>query len=133
MAIDKSSVRKWLDEYVRAWETYDPDAIGALFSDDATYAWHPWDQGHDLVTGRAAIVEAWLADKDEPGTYKARYEPIAVDDDVAIATGQSQYFEKSGELKREFYNCFVMRFDDQGRCRQFTEMFMEAPRATAPA
>jgi ketosteroid isomerase-like protein len=128
MPLDHQTVRRWLDDYVRAWESYDPSAIGELFSEDATYAWHPWDKGDDVVSGRAAIVEAWLADKDKPGTYKAAYAPIAVDGDVAVATGQSQYFDKaSGALQKEFHNCFVMRFDSEGRCREFTELFMQTP------
>jgi SnoaL-like domain len=127
--IDHETVRTWLTAYVRAWETYEPSAIGDLFSENATYAWHPWDTGDDVVRGRSAIVEAWLGDKDEPGTYKASYAPIAVDGDVAVATGQSQYFSRSsGALEREFYNCFVMRFDPDGRCREFTEMFMQTPK-----
>jgi len=121
-------VRTWLAAYVRAWETYEPSAISDLFSEDATYAWHPWDAGDDVIRGRTAIVEAWLSDKDEPGSYKASFTPVAVDGDVAVATGQSQYFSKSGALEREFYNCFVMRFDAEGRCREFTEMFMQAPK-----
>jgi len=31
----------WLDDYVAAWRSYDPEAIGALFSEDAEYRYHP--------------------------------------------------------------------------------------------
>ena len=131
MPIDETTVGDWLNDYIKAWETYDAEAIGALFSDHASYRWHPWDGDDDAVTGRDAIVQAWLSDKDEPGTYKARYFPYAVDGDTAVATGQSQYFDKaSGALVREFYNCFLMRFDNDGRCREFTEMFMQTPART---
>ena len=34
-------VQAWLDDYVDAWHTYDPAAIAALFTEDATYAYHP--------------------------------------------------------------------------------------------
>jgi len=127
MALERDSVQRWLDAYVQAWLNYEPDAIGALFSDDATYAWHPWDKDEDVVRGRAAIVNAWLDNKDAPGSYHAAYEPIAIDGQIAIATGRSRYFTKSGALKREFYNCFVMQFDGDGLCTRFTEWFMQAP------
>ena len=45
-------VRAWLNAYVEAWRTYDPAAIGALFTEDATYAYHPWN-GEDDLSGAA--------------------------------------------------------------------------------
>jgi SnoaL-like domain len=128
MALKRETVQQWLDAYVQAWLSYEPDAIGALFSDQATYAWHPWDSDTDVVRGRAEIVKAWLDDKDKPGTYQAHYEPLAIDGDLAIATGRSRYFDSSGALKREFHNCFVMHFDERGQCTSFTEWFMQTPR-----
>ena len=44
MPLDRDTVSRWLEAYVRAWETYDPHAIGELFAEDATYAWHPGTQ-----------------------------------------------------------------------------------------
>jgi len=125
MTLDKEGVAQWLAAYVRAWQSYEPDAIGALFSEDATYAWHPWDE--EPVRGRAAIVGAWLRDKDAPGTFQAEYEPLAIDGDVVVATGLTRYLGSSGAVEREYYNCFVMRFDEQGRCTSFTEWFMQTP------
>jgi len=123
--VDRAAVSKWLDAYVSAWETYDADAIGALFSDDAVYAWHPWDT--EPARGRDAIVKAWLDDKDKPGRYNAHYAPLAIDGDLAIATGKSTYYTRTGAVKREYWNCFVLRFDSDGRCTSFTEWFMRQP------
>lgn len=36
--LDRASVTAWLDAYVRAWKTYDLQAIGDLFSENATYS-----------------------------------------------------------------------------------------------
>lgn len=129
MAIDRQSVSRWLESYVQAWHSYDPQAIGALFSEDASYAWHPWDEGDDVARGRDAIVRAWTGDKDPPGTYEAEYAPIAVDGDVAVASGRSRYYKAGGALDREYDNVFVMRFDADGRCSAFTEWFMQRPRS----
>ena len=46
-------VAQWLAAYSKAWETYDPQAIGALFSADAAYYYHPYDEP---TRGREAIV-----------------------------------------------------------------------------
>jgi ketosteroid isomerase-like protein len=76
--LSHETVQAWLDAYERAWETYDPDQIGALFSDDAEYRWHPADEPEK---GREAIVFAWLnpggnaSDRDAPGTYLGEYRP----------------------------------------------------------
>ena len=55
---------RWLQAYVDAWRSYDPAAIAALFTDDARYRYHPWD---DPVEGRDAIVADWLAQQGRPG------------------------------------------------------------------
>jgi ketosteroid isomerase-like protein len=125
MVLSRQKVADWLDAYVRAWLSYDAAAIGALFSEDATYAWHPWDA--QPIRGRAAIIEAWLADRDKPGTYRGSYSPLAIEGDVVVATGTTQYLRKDGSVTREFYNCWVMRFDEQGQCTAFTEWFMRTP------
>jgi hypothetical protein len=66
--------------------------------------------------------------RDAPGTYQAHYEPVAVDDDVVVATGTSSYRERpDGPIIRLYHNCFVMRFDTEGRCREFTEYYVKRP------
>jgi hypothetical protein len=121
--VDETGFQRWLDRYVEAWRTYDEAAIGDLFSDDAEYRWHPWDAPED-VRGRAAIVAAWLGDRDEPGTWTAEYRPWVVAGDRAVALGVSRYLDADGALDREYHNVFLCRFDDEGRCREFTELFM---------
>ena len=94
--MDREGVARWLSDYIEAWKSYDPEAIGALFSDDVKYRYHPSD---DPVEGRRAVVESWLgegdqkgaSERDEAGTYDASYEPAAVDGEVAVATGSSTY------------------------------------------
>jgi hypothetical protein len=122
----KADVSKWLKAYVRAWESYEPDAIGDLFAEDATYIYHPFDKP---VVGRDAIVASWLKNPDAPGTYEASYEPIAIDGDVAVTNGRSRYFKDSSrtEMTKEWDNIFAIRFDKDGRCVSFREWYV-APR-----
>jgi hypothetical protein len=66
--------------------------------------------------------------RDAPGTYAAEYEPIAVDGDVVVATGTSTYRERpDGPIARVYDNCFVMRFDANGQCKEFTEYYLKRP------
>ena len=121
--MDKASVDKWLQAYMHAWNTYSPVAIGDLFTDDATYSFHPYDEP---VVGREAIVAAWLKDPDATGTFEADYKPIAVDGNVAVVNGRSRYFKDSSrtELTKEWDNLFVIEFDTDGRCRSFREWWV---------
>lgn len=119
-----ADLQAWLDAYVAAWRSYDPDAIGALFTEDATYAYHPWDTGDALLRGRDAIVADWRLDPDEPGSWEAEYVPQLIDGDRATAVGETRYDDG-----KTYDNLWVLRFDD-GRCAEFVEWYMARP---APA
>lgn len=124
----RDEVQRWLDRYIAAWQSYDPDAIGELFSDDAEYRYHPWDEP---VRGRAEIVRAWVApagsqsQRDEPGSWDARYEPYVVDGDRAVAVGWSRYFAHGDTPEKVYHNSYLLEFDGDGRCRTFTEYYVE--------
>jgi SnoaL-like protein len=130
--MDRATAQEWLDRYVAAWLTYETDLIADLFSEDVAYRYHPYDEP---VAGRDAVVASWLGDdapgassRDAPGTYDASYAPVAVDGDVVVATGTSSYRDDpDGPVVNVFHNCFVIRFDDDGRCRDFTEWYVKRP------
>ena len=119
-----AEVQRWLDDYVAAWRSYDPDEIRELFSENADYRYHPWDEP---ISGRDAIVSDWLDSPDAAGTYEGKYAPYVVDGDRAVAVGESRYSNPDGTLRTVYHNVFLLRFDDDGLCRSFTEVFMELP------
>lgn len=131
MSNEAEQVQQWLDAYTHAWLTYEPDEISALFTDDAEYRWHPWDEGDNVARGRAQIVAAWLENRDRAGTYGGAYRPLLVQGDQVIAVGMSSYYtdETQTTLDRAYHNLWVLRFNEEGRCRSFTEWFMRAPGA----
>jgi ketosteroid isomerase-like protein len=121
--IDRAAVDGWLEDYVEAWERYDRAAIGALFSVDCVYRYRP---AGDEIEGRDAIVRSWLEDDpDDPGTYDAEYRTYAIDGDRAVAVGASTYIDAGGSVRAIYDNCFLLRFDGDGRCSEFTEWFMK--------
>lgn len=138
-AMQKADVDRWLRAYVEAWKTYDRERIAALFSDEVSYRYHPYDEP---LRGRDAVVASWLGEdnhagastRDDPDTYDASYRTVAVDGNVAFATGTTRYSRTPGAPpNRVFDNCFVMSFDTAGRCREFTEWYMERPGPTLTA
>ena len=40
----RADVQRWLDRYVAAWKSYDAAEIADLFSAEAEYRYHPWDE-----------------------------------------------------------------------------------------
>lgn len=120
MPLTRDDFGAWLGRYVAAWRSYDEDGIRDLFTTEAVYSYRA---GTRVVRGRDAIVEAWLADRDEPGTWEAHYEPLAIDGDVHVAIGWARYLDGE-EVRDEYSNIFVCRFDDAGRCGEFTEWWM---------
>jgi ketosteroid isomerase-like protein len=131
--VDRAQAQTWLNRYVAAWLSYDAKDIAALFSEDIAYRYHPSDEP---IAGLDAVVASWLGEgnsdgastRDAPGTYAAQYEPVAVDGDVVVATGISTYRERpDGPVVRVYDNCFVMRFDADGNCREFTEYYLRRP------
>jgi hypothetical protein len=120
--MDHATFQSWLDRYIDAWKLLDRVLIGDLFSPDVRYSFDPFDEA---VVGRAAVVAAWLADPDEPGSWEADYEVLAIDGDTCVAHGRTRYLtDDRAAVDREFANIFVVRFDADGRCREFTEWYM---------
>jgi len=131
--MDHGTAKEWLDRYVAAWISYDPKAIGDLFTDDVSYRYHPSDEP---TIGRDAVVASWLGEstaqevstRDASGTYNAAYAPVAIEDDVVVAIGTSTYYTAPGGPVDTIYdNCFLMRFDESGRCSAFTEYYVKRP------
>ena len=126
--MDEAAVARWLSAYVDAWRSYDPAAIGDLFTEDAVYQYHPWEPAPGHVRGRDAIVASWLSDRDPPGSWTAEYRPWIVAGDRAVAVGFSRYLAAEGTtVEREYHNVFLLDFDDEGRCREFAEIYMKRP------
>jgi ketosteroid isomerase-like protein len=122
--VTHDALQRWLDAYVEAWRTYDPAAIAALFSEDATYAYHPYDEGEEVVRGREALVADWLEEPDEPGSWEASYRPLVVEGQRAVAEGTTSYTD--GEF---YWNLWTLSFDEDNRCTEYVEWFMVRPGA----
>ena len=137
--MNHADVQAWLDRYTEAWQTYRPDAIGDLFSADAEYRYHAWDEP---IVGRDAIVADWLspdgdpAQRDQPGSFQTHYEPYLVEGRRAVAIGTSDYAATPESAARVFHNAWLLEFDGDGRCSSFTEYYNlqphESPRQEPP-
>ena len=113
----KTQLTEWMNGYLRAWSSNDPAEIGALFTDDASYRTAPFDEPW---RGRQEIIEGWIGIKDEPGGYEFEWHPVVTADGLAVIEGTTKY--RGGKT---YSNLWVLRLDDRGRCRDYTEWYME--------
>ena len=71
--------------------------------------------------GREKIVAKWLKNRDEPGTTTFEWHPLIVTPELAIIEATTTY------PKNTFSNLWVLRLDNLGQARQFTEWWMQHP------
>ncbi len=116
--MDKASFERWTDDYVKAWNSNDPDDIRALFTEDATYLTGPFDEPWQ---GVEKIVEQWIEEKDEPGTTQFRYDVIVVDGDTGVVQGVTDY--SAPPPPRTYGNIWVIRLADDGRASYYLEFW----------
>jgi ketosteroid isomerase-like protein len=116
---DREAVTDWVRRYERAWDSNDPQDIRGLFTADAEYRFHPWDEPD---RGHEAIVTAWLEAQDEPGDHRFEWEIVAVDGPTAVVQGHTEYSD--GDV---YENLWVIRLTEDGRADSFTEWYMEPP------
>jgi ketosteroid isomerase-like protein len=115
---DLDQLSAWIDRYVHAWNSNDPTDITALFTPDAEYFTAPF---RPPWRGPDEIVRGWLRHQDEPGETTFDWQPLTVSAGVAIIQGTTTYPGTT------YSNVWVIRLDDAGRCRHFTEWWMEHP------
>jgi ketosteroid isomerase-like protein len=108
----------WLDAYRVAWETRDPDAVVALYTEDATYQETPFDEpmrGHD------AIRDYWTKEVVEAQSdirFSSRV--LAVVGDTCLAHWHCTFRRRSGK-GAELDGVFLFDLAGDGRCRTFRE------------
>jgi hypothetical protein len=113
-----SAGEAWLERYVRAWATNDSADIAAVFSEDAVYDYRP--DGSDSVIGREAIIEDWVEEGDEPGTWTFDGRVLSESSGLVIVQGITRYAENP-----DYDNLWVVSLDDEGRATRFTEWCTE--------
>ena len=108
----------WMDGYVAAWASNDPEMIAALFTDDAVYDPQTADGERD---GIVEIVEFWLQRNDQEENWDFEWLPLIENENLAVVTGATTYLDPP----LTFRNLFVIRFAPDGRCQDFTEWYIE--------
>jgi ketosteroid isomerase-like protein len=116
---------RWLRKYKDAWESRDPEAAVAIFTDDATYQENPF---HDPMRGSSEIRDYWVANTNVQEDVNFNFEIIATDGDVAVNHWRVSFVstDKSGSDVNlggpvEIDGIFKFRLDSDGLCPEFRE------------
>jgi ketosteroid isomerase-like protein len=119
------AVERWLTAYGEAWETRDPAAAAGLFTEDATYAWGPFEEP---LRGSEAIRERWADVTSGQSDVAFGYEVLGVVGAGGVARWWCSFVV--GEIRVELEGIFLIVLAEDGRCREFREWWNER---TTPA
>jgi ketosteroid isomerase-like protein len=108
-----TDVRRWIDDYVRAWRTPGTEGLVDVFTPDVRYLPSPWAEP---IVGLDALALFWDSERDGPDEqFTITYEVVAVDGALGVVRVAVDY------RRSRWRDLWVVRFADDGRCREFEE------------
>ena len=111
--------QRWLDGYIRAWESKDPADVRAIFTDDAEYWFRPNDPAP--TRGIDAIVAMWGEPESADPQHDLRV--LIENPELGIITGTIVY--PGGE---SYANLWEAHLAPDCRAHRFVEWYMTPPK-----
>lgn len=124
--MDTADTAGWIEAYISAWRTNDPEEIRALFTDDARYYTAPY---RPPWVGGEAILQGWKEREDPPDSWSFAYRVVGETEGTGVVEGITRYLP-DGDV---YSNLWLIDLDSDGRCPRFVEYFMLVPEELAPA
>lgn len=120
-------VDEWLERYRSAWESADPDAAAALFTEDAVYRSSPFREPH---VGQDGIGEYWAR-------ATGSQSDVTVKIGLPITEGNRTAVEWWTTMRDEtteitLPGILFLRFAPDGRCEELREAWMVAEERLDP-
>jgi ketosteroid isomerase-like protein len=116
LSLRQEDIANWVEAYERAWRTAGTDALGELFTPDATYSMAPFEEPHRGIDAIAKLWEAERASPDEEFTLD--FEVVAVEGDTGVVRCEVAYGRPYDRLFRDIW---IVRLNEEGRCFHFEE------------
>ena len=113
-ATTREEIESWVAAYERAWRSAGTERLGSLFAADASYRMSPYE---DPAVGLDAIAGLWEREREGPDEdFEMRHEVVATEADTAVVRVSVEYGTGA-----EYRDLWVLRFAEDGRCREFEE------------
>jgi hypothetical protein len=115
---DPIAFKSWLDAYGQAWESRNPQAAAALFTEDGTYQVTPF---LEPMRGRKAIFDYWSEVARTEESIKFDYEILIANAELNIARWSASFLRVPPGLQTELDGIFLISLDKHGRCKSLRE------------
>ena len=129
--LTREDVLAWVIAHDDAWRSNDPEAIGRLFTEDGIYHLGPWEgpwRGYTgPIVGRRAIADVWATAFDPDEQFVADAEVLAIDGRRGVVRRTLTYAGTGREPATRYGSLWVLDFDEEGRCLEYQEWFVEEP------
>ena len=131
-SMTRDDVQAWLDRYIAAWAADDAAAIGDLFTDGRALSLPPvrrWASSGAMRSSgpgsnrRATRAHATSRAPGRPTTSRSPSTAIGRSPWAGAATTRTRRVDGQDLWD----NVYLLEFGDDGRCRAFTESFVERP------
>jgi ketosteroid isomerase-like protein len=116
--MDISPFQQWLDAYGSAWQTRNPQAAVALYTDDGTYQVTPF---LEPLRGSQAILDYWTEITRTVENISFAYEILTVTEQFGIAHWQASFVRTPRGLPTKLDGIFVIRLNAEGKCTSLRE------------
>jgi nuclear transport factor 2 (NTF2) superfamily protein len=121
------TVADWLAEYRRAWIERDPDAAAALFTEGSLYREQPYDEP---FAGPAGVRDYWARVTETQEDVELEYGiPVVDGNRVAVEWWVTML---NGGAEITLAGEFMLRFDENGLCRELREYWHVGEGRTRP-
>jgi hypothetical protein len=113
----REDFERWLDVFGRAWETNDPQDVGALVPESCEWHSGPFSE---VFRDRQTLVDHWISTVNSQDDIKTSYEILSVEDGRGICRYRASHLQHKTALVTEDM-ILIVRLDDQARCVEFQE------------
>ncbi len=113
-----AELEEWLEAYGRAWESRNPEAAAALFTEDARYYETPFGEP---AVGRDGVRTYWTAATAKQRDVHFSYEIFLVQEESGVARWWAEYSRHPEGRGAKLDGVFVLQFNGKGLCRELRE------------
>lgn len=111
MGLTRQDVLEVVDTYIRAWVTQDPDLIGTIFTEAATYHERVLEEP---IRTRAGIRAYWQSKVVESqGRISCKLLKAYLDGSTAIVEWESEFDDLEAGVRKQMREIAVLEFEDK--------------------